>query len=337
VAGDPGGQSQGFDQDGGKSLVTAPRTIRVIAFPGAPNLPLFAAEEHDFFREADVALSFRTTPSSVYQAEKLAAGEFDVAFTAFDNIVAYGEGQGAVNLPRATDFCVVMGATQLEISLVAQPEIATVAALKGKSIALDAVSTGFAFIFYDMLERNGLAPSDCTLAPVGATPQRWQSVIEGKHAATLTIEPFTSIARAKGFTQLDVSTRNFKAYQGGTVASTRSWASGNADLLTDFIRAYLKGLDWTLDPSNRDAATTLLAKRMSEIPERALPAVMESLLSPRSGLTPRGEILPEGMAQVLALRSRYGGGAVLTDWRKYLATEFHEAAIAGRSAEASRG
>jgi hypothetical protein len=42
------------------------------------------------------------------------------------------------------------------------------------------------------------------------------------------------------------------------------------------------------------------------------------------------------MAQVLALRSRYGGGAVLTDWRKYLATEFYEAAIGGREAKASR-
>lgn len=316
--------------------MTSQRLVRVIAFPGAPNLPLFAAEEHGFFKEADVSLSFQTTPSSVYQAEKLAAGEFDVAFTAFDNIVAYSEGQGAVKLP-ATDFCVVMGATQLEISLVAQPELKTIADLKGQSIALDAVSTGFAFIFYDMLERNGLAPSDCVLAPVGATPQRWQSVVERTHAATLTIEPFTSIALARGYTLLDVSTRNYKAYQGGTVASTRSWVATNTRLLTDFAGAYLKGLDWTLDPSNGEAATALLAKRMSEIPERALPAVIKSLLSPKSGLTPHGEILPDGMAQVLALRSRYGGGAPLSDWRKYLAAEFYEEAITGRKAEASRG
>jgi ABC-type nitrate/sulfonate/bicarbonate transport system substrate-binding protein len=230
-----------------------------------------------------------------------------------------------------------MGATQLEISLVAQPEIKAMVDLKGRSIALDAVSTGFAFIFYDMLERSGLAPSDCLLAPVGATPQRWQSVVDRTHAATLAIEPFTSIACAKGYTLLDVSTRHYDAYQGGTMASTRGWVARNADLLVDFVGAYRKGLDWTLDPRNREAATALLARRMSEIPERALPAVMRSLLSPKSGLTPDCEILPRGMAQVLALRSRYGGGTALTDWRKYLATEFYEATIAGRKAEASRG
>jgi hypothetical protein len=46
---------------------------------------------------------------------------------------------------------------------------------------------------------------------------------------------------------------------------------------------------------------------------------MESLLSPRSGLTPNAAILPDGMRRVLALRSRYGaGGKTLSDIDKYL-------------------
>jgi len=46
---------------------------------------------------------------------------------------------------------------------------------------------------------------------------------------------------------------------------------------------------------------------------------MTSLLSPRSGLTPNADILPDGMRRVLALRSRYGaGGGNLTDIDKYL-------------------
>ena len=39
-----------------------------------------------------------------------------------------------------------MGATQLELSLIAAPEIKTVADLAGKTIALDALTTGFAFV-----------------------------------------------------------------------------------------------------------------------------------------------------------------------------------------------
>ena len=69
--------------------------LRIIAFPGAPNLPVFAAIEQGWFAEEGIAVDLTTTPSSVFQFEKLNAGEFDIAMTAFDNVVAYREGQGA--------------------------------------------------------------------------------------------------------------------------------------------------------------------------------------------------------------------------------------------------
>src|SRR3546814_13438339 len=109
--------------------------VRVIAFLGAPNLPVFAALESGFFRDEGLAVDLTTTPSSVYQAEKLAAGEFDIAFTAFDNVVAYSEGQGAVKFEEAPGFSVIMGATQLELSFVVAPDIETYAAHKGRRIA----------------------------------------------------------------------------------------------------------------------------------------------------------------------------------------------------------
>jgi len=150
--------------------------IRVIAFPGAPNLPLFAGLEHGTFRGEGLDVTLETTPSSAYQAEKLAAGAFDIAFTAFDNVVAYTEGQGAVKFDRDPGFRVIMGATQLEVGFVVAPDIERFADLQGRSLALDAVATGFAFVLYDMLARNGIADGACRLVPVGATPQRWQSV-----------------------------------------------------------------------------------------------------------------------------------------------------------------
>jgi len=259
-----------------------------------------------------------TTPSSVFQAQKIAAGEFDIAFTAFDNVVAYSEGQGAPDGGNP-DYAVIMGATQLELGFVVAPEIKSYPDLKGKSIALDALSTGFAFVLYDMLERAGLNKGDYTFAAVGATPQRWQSVKDGQHAGTLTIEPFTSIARRAGFNVLGVSTELYDSYQGGTVAARRPWLKDNRDAARAFIRSYLKGLDWTLNGANRDAAEALLLAKMPEIQPAAAKPVMTSLLSPRSGLTPKAEILPEGMRRVLALRSRYGaGGKTLSDIEKYL-------------------
>ena len=307
------------------------KPVRIIAFPGAPNLPTFAAIEEGYFADEGLAVELALTASSVAQAERTAAGEFDIVFTAFDNVVAYGEGQGAAADGVDPDYVVLTGATQLELAIVTAPEVKAYADLKGRSIALDALTTGFAFVLFDMMEKSGLGRDDVTFAAVGATPQRWQSVKAGEHAATLTIEPFTSIAKRSGFNVLDVSSNHFASYQGGTIAARRAYAAENPETVNAFIRAYLKGLAWTLDPANREAGAALLQSRMPDIQPAAVPSIMASLLSPRSGLTPGAHILPDGMRTVLDLRSRYGkGGKVLTDIEKYLDLSFFEAVAGGK-------
>lgn len=307
------------------------KPVRIIAFPGAPNLPTFAAIEKGYFADEGLAVELALTASSVAQAERTAAGEFDIVFTAFDNVVAYGEGQGAAADGVDPDYVVLTGATQLELAIVTAPEVKAYADLKGRSIALDALTTGFAFVLFDMMEKSGLGRDDVTFAAVGATPQRWQSVKAGEHAATLTIEPFTSIARRSGFNVLDVSSNHFASYQGGTIAARRAYAAENPETVKAFIRAYLKGLAWTLDPANRETGAALLQSRMPDIQPAAVPSIMASLLSPRSGLTPGAHILPEGMRTVLDLRSRYGkGGETLTDIEKYLDLSFFEAVAGGK-------
>lgn len=303
--------------------------LKIIAFPGAPNLPVFAALEHGYFAAEGLQVAFTATPSSTYQFEAFGAGQFDIAFTAFDNIVAYQEGQGAVALASPPEFRVIMGATQVELSAVVAPAIEHAADLRGKSLALDAVGTGFAFVLYAMLEQLGLPMSDYERVAVGATPDRWQSVKDGTHAGTITIEPFTSIARAAGFRVLRQSTEAFPAYQGGIVAVRQSWAEQNADRVKAFIRGYLKGLDWTLAPQNREQAAALLLAKMPEIKPGVVDKVLASVLSPRSGLTPRGEVLRDGMQTVLELRSRYGRPEKsLADVDKYLALSFYQDAVA---------
>ncbi|MGC1304693.1 MAG: ABC transporter substrate-binding protein [Caulobacteraceae bacterium] len=303
------------------------KTLKVIAFPGAPNLPTFAALEQGYFADAGLDVQLTTTPSSIFQFEKFGTGEFDIAFTAFDNVVAYSEGQGAAKLDPVPDFRVLAGATQIGLSAVVAPEIETAADLKGKSLALDAPSTGFAFVLYDLLAHLGLPRDAYEAAAVGATPERWASVKAGTHAGTITIEPFTSLARAAGFKVLTQSGDLFPTYQGGIIAGRHDWVVAHADETTAFLAAYLKGLRWALDPANRTAASELLAAKMPEVKPGVLGAVMDSVLSPKTGLTPDGEILPDGMRTVLDLRSRYGRPqTTLTDIEKYLfLTPYQEA------------
>ena len=297
--------------------------LRLINFPGAPNLPIFVGLEKGYFERAGVAPALETTPSSVFQMEKLIGGDFDIAGTAIDNVVAYTEGQGAVTPDREPDLFAFMGATQLELSFVVAPEIESFAALKGKSIALDAVSTGFAFILYRMLENAGLSMDDVTIDAVGATPERWEAVRAGTHIGTLTIEPFTAMARAQGYRVLESSLETVDAYQGGSFAARRAWARDNEAALLGFIRGYLDALAWTLDPANREAGAEILLRNMPKINPKAIDNVMAKLLSPKTGLTPDAVIDPAGFATVLELRSRYGG-TPLTDPSRYIDLSYYE-------------
>jgi ABC-type nitrate/sulfonate/bicarbonate transport system substrate-binding protein len=299
--------------------------IKLICFPGAPNLPIFVADEKGWFKDAGLTIDLTTTPSSSFQAENLANGTFQIAGTAFDNVIAYSEGQGAAKIEPKPDFIAFMGATQIELALITAPDVKTVSDLKGRTLALDALATGFAFVLYEMLDKAGLKQSDVEMVPVGATPLRWESVKDGTHAGTLTIEPFTSIARNQGFNVVKTSTDMFAAYQGGSFAATRSWAAENADTVKGFIKGYLAGLDWVLDPANRDEATETLLRKMDAIKPPVAPKVIANLVNPRSGLTPKGAFLDEGVKTVLDLRTRYGSGPAVTDASHYIDLSYYNA------------
>ncbi len=281
------------------------KKLNLICFPGAPNLPIFVGLKFGLFEAVGLDIQLEITPSSIYQIENLVKGNFHIAGTAFDNVAAYREGQGPIAFDEPPDLVAFMGATRIELSFVVSPDIGTYEDLKGCSIALDALATGFAFVLYDMMERAGLSIDDCNLVPVGATPKRWESVRSGEHVGTLTIEPFTSIAIANGFRVLQSSLNTMPNYQGGIFAANRAWAANNAEKIDSFIKGYLTSLEWTLDPNNYEEAKEILLKNMPAIKPGVADAVMQKLLNPATGLTPIGEMDIAGIDAVLGLRSRY--------------------------------
>ena len=123
------------------------------------------------------------------------------------------------------------------------------------------------------------------------------------------IEPFTSIAQFGGFNVIAKSTDMYAEYQGGVIATTRKTLQNEPEKVEAFIGAYLDGLGWVLDPANREGAETILGSRMPQIKPKAMTAVMRSLTSPKSGLTPSANLLDKGMEKVIELRSKYGDSA----------------------------
>ena len=100
------------------------------------------------------------TPNSTFLMTNLIDGKFDIDIFGIDNLVAYQEGAGEGKITAKPDLVTFMGLNGGFLHLIATPEVKTIAGLRGKSIAVDALTTGYAFVMRDMLARAGLKDAD---------------------------------------------------------------------------------------------------------------------------------------------------------------------------------
>src|SRR3954464_3144185 len=191
-----------------------PKPLELIVFPGGFNWPIWIAEDKGLFAAQKVAVKITPTPNSVFQLTNLIEGKFDLAMTAIDNLIAYDEGQGEAPVTGTPDLIAVMGGDNGFLRLVTVPEVKTYADLKGKELSVDARTTGYAFVLEKMLQKRGLKDTDYSLVKAGGVLQRFEALLEKKHAGTLLLSPFEVPAMAKGFNKLDDAIKVLGRYQG---------------------------------------------------------------------------------------------------------------------------
>src|SRR6185503_9794606 len=154
----------------GAALAVQP--LNVIVFPGGANWTLWVGQEKGFFAAQGLEVKLTPTPNSVYLMQNLDAGKFDIAFAAIDNVIGYDEGQGEAPLPKPAEFFAFVGQQHGGVRLYARPEFQRIEDLKGKSLAVDAATTGYAFVLRRLLRKGGLAEGDYTFAKLGGTAAR---------------------------------------------------------------------------------------------------------------------------------------------------------------------
>ncbi|HEY1852864.1 MAG TPA: ABC transporter substrate-binding protein [Candidatus Binataceae bacterium] len=281
--------------------------VTVNVFPGGFNWPIFVAQDKGFFAANGIAVEVQSTPDSVTQMTGFSLGEFDIAMTAIDNIVAYVEGQGQAPIGPQPDFMAFMGVDTGFLSLVAAPAIKTIADLRSKTASVDAMTTGYAFVLYEILRRNNLDKDngDYDLVGAGGMAQRWKGLSEGRHQATLLSAPYNLIARAAGFSDLVRATDVIGPYQGNVAAARRSWAAENKERIIGYIRAYRSAVAWLYDRANRTDAIEILSRHLPQLPQEITAASYSELLHPTHGFFPSCELDRTGLACVLELRDRY--------------------------------
>ncbi len=305
----------------------APANVTVNVFQGGFNWPAFVGRQKGFFERNGITVTLQPTPNSVAQMTGLAEGKFDIAITAFDNIVAYAEGQGEAPIGAQPEFFAFMGSDNGFLSLVTAPDVKKFADLKGKTLSVDARTTGYAFVLFDILRRNGLAEADYKIEKVGGTTMRWDSLREGKQSGTLLSAPFNLIASEQHFNELARAIKVIGPYQGNVAATRRSWARENRSKVIAFIRGYSQAIDWLYDRANREEAISILLSNVKMSPELA-GRTYDELLDPKDGFFRKAHVSTEGMRTVLALRSRYADAKKkLIDPSKYYDSSYYNAAM----------
>ncbi|MGZ5216196.1 MAG: ABC transporter substrate-binding protein [Caldimonas sp.] len=310
----------------------APAELKVIAFAGGWNLPLWVAERQGFFEQQGVAVRLSFTPNSAFLVNGLMSGRFDLGLAAIDNLVAYQEGQGDGPPLQDPDLVAVMGVDNGFLSVVAQPSLGTMAELRRRKLAVDSLNTGFAFVLRELLRINGVAESEVTLVRGGATELRFQGLLAGSYDATLLRTPFDILAADRGLHVL-ATAEALGPYLGTSGMVRRSWARSHESLLIGFLRAYRSAMQWLGDPAHRGDAEALLVANIRDMTPALAARAAETLLAERGGLLRDLEIDPAAMRTVLALRVKYGQPPrPLGDVERYVDMSYRAKALAGQEA-----
>jgi ABC-type nitrate/sulfonate/bicarbonate transport system substrate-binding protein len=316
------------------TLTTAPQRaaaqnlepVSVIVFPGGFNWPIWVAQEKGYFANRGIEVKLTPTPNSVFQLTNLIEGKFDIGVTAIDNVVAYMEGQGEAPVSVTPDLFVFMGGDNGLLSLAVLPEIKSYQDLKGKTLSVDAMTTGYAFVLFDLLKRNGLKMGDYNVVKAGGVLARWEALKEHKHDGTMLLAPFDLLAKANGLNILQYAIDVYGQYQGLSGATRRSWADANPKKLDAYIRGYREGLAWLYDPKNKDEAIAIFRKNLPQVSEGLAGQSYGVLVNPK-GFAPDAALDIEGVRRVLALRTEYGEPKkALSDPMRYYDPKYYDAA-----------
>ena len=168
--------------------------LTVNVFPGGFNWGLYVGRDKGFFADHGIAVEVQGTPNSVTQMTDFSQGKFDIAMTAVDNVVAYVEGQGEAPIGPQGDFMAVMGSDSGFLSLVTSASVARIEGLAGKTLSVDAMTTGYAFVLYEIMRRNGLdkAKGDYQIVRAGGMVQRWNALARAGTRRRCCPRPITS-------------------------------------------------------------------------------------------------------------------------------------------------
>jgi ABC-type nitrate/sulfonate/bicarbonate transport system substrate-binding protein len=169
--------------------------------------------------------------------------------------------------------------------LIAQPDIKSVAQLRGKNIAIMSPEGSLAVVAREILRKNGIDPAkDVNLVVMGGDEVRFPALQTKSIQATLFNSGMSLKAQKEGFTKLAAASDYANLIEGG-LATSNDKIKQNPEKTFRFIRASLKGLNFFV--SKREPAIKYMTEALRLKDQELINAIydIQSKLVLRDGFT----------------------------------------------------
>jgi len=209
-------------------------------------LPAWMAEKQGFFAAEGLTVRMKVYDSSEPIFVDLRKGEQQIAVASIESVIAEAYKGSKVRI-------VAGGAKRPPHFIIAQPEIKSLAALRGKTIGVVSMHEGTTFFISDIAKAGGFQPSEVKVEAVGGSPTRQRLLKERKIDAGLQPYPLSYEAEAAGFSNLGPIAKLVPDYQFTAVMVDQDWATANRAALVGFLRALRRGTEYMFAHADESA------------------------------------------------------------------------------------
>jgi ABC-type nitrate/sulfonate/bicarbonate transport system substrate-binding protein len=221
------------------------------------------AQAHGFFADENLTVNEIKTAGSTLLFKNIRDGVWDIGLNVADNDFQFRLNPSN---PLGMTFEPVIFArldNGAGASLMTRPEIKTCADARGKSFAVDAPGSGYAYIGYQILRNKcGFEPNvDYAVIVTGGTDRRYEDLIANKTNSQMVLihTGLPERAEAKGMTRFgSMFPDAVSGYTGVVATASRSWLDAHGSVAVRFLRAMKRGTDYVLDPVNKAEVLAIL-------------------------------------------------------------------------------
>src|SRR5258708_5188872 len=191
-------------------------------------------------------------------------------------------------------------------SVIAKPEIADIAGLKGKVMGLADEYGTITLSIRKLMALKGVQRGEFGARVIEGTSGRWACLRRGDCDAVVLGQPQDLVAIEQGYRMLGASTEAVPELLYTVTAVRRSWAEANKEAIVRYVRALAGAFKFIRDGANRDHVVRTVMQSTNSS-EKIAQQTLALFFEPERGVLPkRGEIDLKGLAQVIAMLGEAG-------------------------------